>query len=398
MPSILSTAVPEAKEPTMSTPDPKPDTPDPKPAPTAYQQAMANELLNLVLTCTGPNGEKCSKPRQTSRGTPCARSWNDEWIAKVEAAEQRLDRQICGARTRAGNPCELAPNHENGRCRFHGGFQLTGAQKGNRNAAVHGLYSRRLRVCDATCPLANACPCPGPDLDAVPAPDRPTCPYEQAEYNAALTDALDRVSRNPNSDALDLHTAHNLALLQVMFNRAAIALRNAPLVDETTASTGDYQMKSTKISAHLDALTRIAREYRHFAAMLKAAQPEEPHVQDFLDNKGRATADTGLDPDKDALLHPGSTIDPSPQARRYLRQAVKCAAAGNDVAAIDAVTDAACIAPSASAAWEDRVLAAYRPKGAVLPEQAFKKIIKYTLKQEGRLSSLLTPPKSPSDG
>jgi hypothetical protein len=365
-------------------PDPKPLTPDPKPpapVPTQWQKLLADELLRLVMSCPRSDN-KPAKPRFSSKGTPCARSWDDEWAAKVEAAEQRLDRRICGARTPAAEPCELAPNHKNGRCRFHGGFPLTGGQQNNRNAAIHGLYSRRLRVCDATCPQWNACPCAGPDLENVPLANRPTCPYEQTEYNTALTDALDRVSRNPNHDALDLHLAHNLALLQVMLNRAAVAMRNASLVDDTVASTEVYQMKSSKPSAHLEAFTRIAREYRHFAAMIKAPEPVEPDLNEFLNHTGRALVDSGLDPANDQSLHPESTFDMSHQARRYMREAVKHAAAGKDTAAVYAATDAMQIAPIMfdAAEWKDRVLEAYRPKGAPLPKEAVKKIMTYILK------------------
>ena len=45
----------------------------------------------------------------------------------------------CGARTRAGSPCQ-SPAMPNGRCRLHGGLSR-GAPKGNRNALKHGRYS-----------------------------------------------------------------------------------------------------------------------------------------------------------------------------------------------------------------------------------------------------------------
>jgi len=123
----------------MSTENPKPETQDPKPetqpAPTDWQKALVEQLTEIVVKYTDPN-EKPPEQRYTSKGSPCSCRWDDEWIAKVDAAEQRLERRICGARTLAGTPCELAPNHENGRCRFHGGFPLTGGQERNRNAAI----------------------------------------------------------------------------------------------------------------------------------------------------------------------------------------------------------------------------------------------------------------------
>ncbi|HPO17486.1 MAG TPA: HGGxSTG domain-containing protein, partial [Candidatus Hydrogenedentes bacterium] len=70
----------------------------------------------------------------TSLGSTCSPAWDDAWVQTVNQAESKLGRRICGARTPSGTPCELAPEHKNGRCRFHGGFDLSGAQPGNRNA------------------------------------------------------------------------------------------------------------------------------------------------------------------------------------------------------------------------------------------------------------------------
>lgn len=49
------------------------------------------------------------------------------------------DTSKCGARTRAGMPCE-ALAMPNGRCRLHGGMS-PGAPKGNRNAWKHGRFA-----------------------------------------------------------------------------------------------------------------------------------------------------------------------------------------------------------------------------------------------------------------
>ena len=57
--------------------------------------------------------------KHTGLGSPCSPRWDDGWVAAVNAAEAKANRRICGARTCAGTPCTLEPNHENGRCRFH---------------------------------------------------------------------------------------------------------------------------------------------------------------------------------------------------------------------------------------------------------------------------------------
>ncbi|WP_428981633.1 HGGxSTG domain-containing protein [Novosphingobium album (ex Liu et al. 2023)] len=54
----------------------------------------------------------------------------------------------CGAKTRAGTPCEAPAVKGKKRCRMHGGAKGSGAPKGNQNALKSGLYtaeSLRLR-------------------------------------------------------------------------------------------------------------------------------------------------------------------------------------------------------------------------------------------------------------
>lgn len=48
---------------------------------------------------------------------------------------------VCGAKTRSGNPCGNKPIAGKKRCRLHGGLS-TGAPRGNNNSVKHGIYSR----------------------------------------------------------------------------------------------------------------------------------------------------------------------------------------------------------------------------------------------------------------
>lgn len=48
----------------------------------------------------------------------------------------------CGAKTRAGKPCQAPAVTGKRRCRMHGGAKGSGAPKGNQNALKHGLYTR----------------------------------------------------------------------------------------------------------------------------------------------------------------------------------------------------------------------------------------------------------------
>lgn len=326
-------------------------------------QALGQEINKLL-----GNGAEPPAQRLTELGTPCAASWDTDWIAQVDAAEKRLGHAICGARMPSGKPCELSPNHANGRCRFHGGFALTGAQPGNRNAILHGLYSRRLRVCGTSCTRAHFCPCVGPDVDKLPLTDRPTCPYEQTQYNAVFTDAMDRISRNPNHDALDIHTAHNLALMMVIMDRAAVGMRNSPMGDVT----GPY----------LDAFVKVSREYQRLAAMLKAPKPIEPDLHDFAEHATRVKTDTdlGLGPYASKVI----TGETQRQARRYVRQAIESASQGDSFGAYQAGRNAVAIDESHLEQWQGLIAAAYRPNGTALPEPEAQRILNRLLPGDGR--------------
>ena len=48
----------------------------------------------------------------------------------------------CGAKTRAGTPCQAPAVYGKKRCRMHGGAHGSGAPKDNQNALKHGMYSR----------------------------------------------------------------------------------------------------------------------------------------------------------------------------------------------------------------------------------------------------------------
>ena len=329
----------------------------------------------LRLCGLTPNPQSEIQNPQSRLGSPCARSWDEAWVGTVEDAEARLGRRICGARTVAGTPCELEPNHENGRCRFHGGFALTGAPKGNRNAVVHGLYSRRLKVCGPECPIWDQCPCAGDDVVATDPKQRPTCPYEQTEYNMVLTDALARLARDPNADALTLYLAHNLALLQVMVNRAAIALRNSPMVDEVQATGEAYAMQSSKLSAGLQAFLRLSSEYRRYAALLEIKYPHRPEAEDVIKHAARSQADPHLDPDAAEGLHPEHFDASNPDYTCYLAHARNNAANGL-VPNLLAPFKAACtLAPAMAERCVADVLEHYDPKKGPLRKDALAELL-----------------------
>ncbi len=49
----------------------------------------------------------------------------------------------CGAKTRSGAPCRSPAVTGKKRCRMHGGARGSGAPKGNQNALVHGVYTKK---------------------------------------------------------------------------------------------------------------------------------------------------------------------------------------------------------------------------------------------------------------
>ncbi len=253
-------------------------------------------------------------PSATTRGTPCATSWDDAWVAQVEAREQAADRRICGARTIGGRPCPLTSDHASGRCRHHGGFPLTGAPEDNRNAVVHGLYSRRLMICGTHCPAWQSCPMGGGALDQgrsvtqLPTADRAQCPFEQAEYNATVTDVMRRANARAEN-SLGLHLAHQVALLTVMVSRAARALALKPLTEKMEQTAENYYMSVDKPSAALEAFERLSRELRRWIHLVEreyqvlSADPATEREHDL-----RRQCDTSHDPDQAAALDLTSAV------------------------------------------------------------------------------------------
>ena len=47
----------------------------------------------------------------------------------------------CGAKTRAGTPCQAPATQGKARCRMHGGAKGSGAPKDNKNALKNGLHT-----------------------------------------------------------------------------------------------------------------------------------------------------------------------------------------------------------------------------------------------------------------
>ena len=201
------------------------------------------------------------RKKLTKRGTPCAKSWNDQWIKQVNEREAELDRRICGAATIKEKPCEMNSTHKSGRCPFHGGNDLIGAQKGNYNARKHGLYSRRLQICSDHCATWKVCPYSSQELLKVEIKERPQCVYEQVELSMLMNDS-DQQDENIDNHAP--HLRRTVALLNVMMGRAAAALSIKTFTESTRSTRDRDALESTKMSAALLAFLRISREHHRY--------------------------------------------------------------------------------------------------------------------------------------
>ncbi len=330
-------------------------------------------------------------------GSPCARSWSDEWIATVNATESQLNHRICGARLPDGSPCTRQSNHSSGRCPLHGGFNLTGAPPGNRNHVIHGLYSRRLRTCNASCPHWQSCPCANHDTPDLPAGKAPTCPYQLTEYNTVLTDALAIVESQPHPSPMGIHVAHNVATLQVLISNAATQLVAASQVAEASQlaeACSSESPQSTPTLAErglpgpnpnaLNAYLRLSREFRASLKLLygpgyhplnrqkhSAAPPTPEGINRHLQ---RLQRDTAVDPDSliDAQLEPQSA---QTHARAYLQEAALVGGQSLDVDMCEAFDQAALIDEPFADSERDHILACYRPAKHSVSEELAKQIL-----------------------
>ncbi|GMV94362.1 MAG: hypothetical protein AMXMBFR82_41400 [Candidatus Hydrogenedentota bacterium] len=382
-------------------------------------------------------------PKHTTLGTPCARSWTNDWIATVDATESERNHRICGARLPDGTPCCNESGHPSGRCPFHGGFDLTGAPQGNRNHVIHGLYSRRLRPCTQTCPHWQTCPVAnrhtrpgefGKHGDPATHPDRhprengdpssdfsdptdrsdpsdsslqttayrlktssipqsaarnpqfPTCPYQLAEYNTVLTDALAIVESQPHPNPMGIHTAHNVATLQVLVSTAASQLAQAPNLWTSEDPNPDHPNPTphTPNPSMVLAFTRLMREFRHSLKLLHApgltplnrhnSMGAPPTAEGILRHAERSKHDTGLDPDSldAAQLQPQT---PETHAKAFVQQAALAGGQGRDVEMCEAFDNAALLDEPYAESERGHVLASYRPARHSVSEELAEAIL-----------------------
>ncbi len=332
----------------------------------AARKKAAQKAIDAAITQHLPQGVTSPRrdPRTTQFGTPAAHSWTDQWVEAVNQRAHECQHPICGARTPAGTPCTAKPTHQNGRCPHHGGFDLTGAPEGNRNAAIHGLYSRRIQTCGPHCPMFASCPLgqnrPGGPVTGMPEHERPRCPYEQAEYNATLNDAIMRANTTRPGDPMAIHLAHDIATLRVLCTRSLATLASTPLIETTDAASDKDHAQSQKPAPALTAYLRISSEFRRYCDILEAKSPTQStgNATDLLEQTKNQQHDTSLHPDNQALDHP--SIGPRYEAaKNAIYNARSEAEYGKDDLMLQRFKVALQLHPNYAATQRNRVLQPY---------------------------------------
>jgi hypothetical protein len=150
----------------------------------------------------------------------------------------------------------------------------------------------------------------------LPLAERPLCPYETAEYNAAVTDIMKRTQARAEN-AFGLHLAHQVALLTVMVSRAARALAIKPFTEKMEQSAENYYMALDKPSAGLVAFEKLSRELRRWIAMIeKDYPPVNTEAITAREHGLRQLFDTDPSPDAAAGLDETSAFARAEHTRR----------------------------------------------------------------------------------
>lgn len=177
----------------------------------------------------------------------------------------------CGARTRAGTPCQLpagwGTDHPgSGRCKLHGGAS-PGPPKGNRNAVKHGLYEQVIR-------------------------ERLT-PEEQALFDAVTTDV-------DLTQELRILRFKLLRLLEPVVRKVAVA---TPEGSEVVALEVDEVTKAYAIEKLVDGIRKLVKDMQgggadaaidQLVAVLAQSRQEAAAAGDEAATADGEDADTGV--------------------------------------------------------------------------------------------------------
>jgi hypothetical protein len=165
------------------------------------------------------------------------------------------------------------------------------------------LYARRLMPCGSHCPNWSSCPLGGGSADQGREllkrreVDWPTCPFEQAEYSAVVTDALRRTQKQ-HENAWGMHVAHQVALMTVLVGRAARALSTRPFVDKHESYHNEQLVLTERPGALFIAYDKLSRELRRWTILLERCYDVVSCDKESARNhRLRQRMDTAADPD-----------------------------------------------------------------------------------------------------
>jgi hypothetical protein len=221
----------------------------------------------------------------------------------------------------------------------------------------------------------------------------PTCPYQLAEYNTVVTDALAIVESQPHPNPMGIHAAHNVAMLQVLVSSAAAQLTQAPNLwpsedpNPHTPNPNTHTLNPNPQTPNPNAIlafTRLMREFRASLKLLHApAHPPlfrqnnngaPPSPDGILRHAQRIQHDTGLDPDSlaDAQLPPQT---PETHAKAYIQRATLAGGQGRDIEMCEAFDEAGRIDEAYAESERDHVLASYRPAKQSVSQELAERIL-----------------------
>jgi len=178
---------------------------------------------------------------------------------------------------------------------------------------------------------------------------------------------------------MGIHTAHNVAMLQVLVNTATAQLAQAPNLWSSQDPNPHTPNPNTLL-----AFTRLMREYRHTLKLLhtpgytplnrhnSAGAPPSP--DGILRHAQRTQHDTGLDPDSQAAAQlPPQT--PETHAKAYIQRATLAGGQGRDIEMCEAFDEAARIDEAFAKSERDHVLASYRPAKQTVSQELAEAIL-----------------------
>jgi hypothetical protein len=133
------------------------------------------------------------------------------------------------------------------------------------------------------------CPVASDEVLKIPQNNRPMCPYEAQQFEAALGAVEERMGNIPGHDALGGQFGEHVALLQVMVTRAAHALSACGFTDVVKTQKDEIGASTSqvKLPSALQAFMRLSTEYRRCVKMIEVPREGISHHEGHEDHEGK---------------------------------------------------------------------------------------------------------------